>query len=108
MEEGFLSFVRLIGLGIVISCDYWQPASTCSRPNRFTASGATGHQMGGGGATHPQKLNPTPHTLSNCLNEPNVLLYRTYTGDMYNARSISRVNSARFFLKYTANMVGKS
>ena len=49
------------GLGLVLSCDYWQPDSTCSRSNRFTASGATGHQMRG--ATHPQTQSYSTHSL---------------------------------------------
>ena len=50
-----------IRLGLVLSCDYWQPDSTCSRPNRFAASGVTGHQMRG--ETHPQAQPYSTHSL---------------------------------------------
>ena len=86
-----------IRLGLVLSCDYWQPDSTCSRPNRFAASGATGHQMRG--ETHPQTQPYSTHSLITSMNL--LLLYRTYTVLCEcHARAVSRVNSARCFLKY--------
>ena len=59
-----------------VSHDFWQPDSTCLRPNRFAASGATGIKWGG---QLSLKLNFTPYTLSDHLNKPLVLFKRSYT-----------------------------
>ena len=60
-SSSHLRLCNHIGLGLVLSCDYWQPDSTCPRHNRFAASGATGHQMRG--ATHPQIQSYSTHSL---------------------------------------------
>ena len=99
-SSSHLGLCNHIGLCLVLASDYWQPDSTCSRPNRFAASGTTGHQMRG--AIHPQTQSYSTHTLSNHLNEPRVAVQDLYysASDMYIARGVSRVNSARCSLKY--------
>ena len=55
------AIIQPYGVSLTHSCDSWQPDSTCWKPNKFAASGATVHQMMG--ATPPQTQSYSTHTL---------------------------------------------